>query len=191
VGSTASDLIFIKAHRRRSAMLLPEKSLGSTAMAIAQDAVQQAAKQPSFITGYAGLLAGIAVLLAILLMPEPAGLPVAGQRMLAIFGFAVVIWITEAVDYAISAVIIAGLMAVLLGTAPDPAKPQALIGTVQGLTIAMNGFSNTALTLVAAALFLAAAMTITGLDRRIALMVMSKVGALPGCLFVVVASTAF
>ena len=146
-------------------------------MAIVQDAVQQPAKRPGVITGHAGLLAAIAVLLAVLLMPEPAGLPVAGQRMLAIFGFAVVIWITEAVDYAISAVIIAGLMAVLLGTAPDPAKPQALIGTVQGLTIAMSGFGNTALTLVAAALFLAAAMTITGLDRRIALVVMSKVGA--------------
>jgi anion transporter len=41
----------------------------------------------------------------------------------------------------------------------------------------MSGFGNTALTLVAAALFLSAAMTITGLDRRIALVVLSKVGA--------------
>ena len=52
-----------------------------------------------------------------------------------------------------------------------------LMGTVQGLTIAMSGFGNTALTLVAAALFLAAAMTITGLDRRIALVILSRVGA--------------
>jgi anion transporter len=43
--------------------------------------------------------------------------------------------------------------------------------------MAMSGFSNTALTLVAAALFLAAAMTITGLDRRIALMILLRVGA--------------
>ncbi|HML13481.1 MAG TPA: DASS family sodium-coupled anion symporter [Xanthobacteraceae bacterium] len=146
-------------------------------MAVTHEAVQQPVKQPSIITSHAGLLIGIAVLIAILLLPAAAGLPVAGQRMLAVFGFAVVIWVTEAVDYAISAVLIAGLMAVLLGTAPDPTKPQTLIGTVQGLTIAMNGFGNTALTLVAAALFLAAAMTITGLDRRIALLVMAKVGA--------------
>jgi len=146
-------------------------------MAIVQDAVRQPTKQPGLISANAGLLLGIAVLVAILLLPEPAGLPVAGQRMLAIFGFAVVVWVTEALDYAVSAVVIGGLMALLLGTAPDPTKPQALIGTVQGLTIAMSGFANTALTLVAAALFLAAAMTITGLDRRIALFVMSKVGA--------------
>jgi anion transporter len=117
------------------------------------------------------------VLVAILLLPEATGLPIAGQRMLAVFGFAVVVWVSEALDYAVSAVVIAALMALLLGTAPDPAKPEALIGTVQGLTIAMSGFSNTALTLVAAALFLAAAMTVTGLDRRIALAILSKVGA--------------
>jgi anion transporter len=116
------------------------------------------------------------VLAAILLLPPSAGLPVAGQRMLAVFGFAVVVWITEALDYAISAVVISALMALLLGVSPDPTKPQTLIGSVQGLTTAMSGFANTALTLVAAALFLAAAMTVTGLDRRIALVVLSKVG---------------
>jgi len=74
-------------------------------------------------------------------------------------------------------VVIAALMAFLLGTSPNIANPNALIGTVQGLTTAMSGFGNTALTLVAAALFLAAAMTITGLDRRIALVILSRVGA--------------
>ena len=134
-------------------------------------------KPASRLGAHWGLGVAVVVLIAILLLPESAGLPIAGQRMLAIFGFAVVVWVTEALDYAISAVVIAALMAILVGTAPDPAKPQALIGTVQGLTIAMSGFSNTALTLVAAALFLAAAMTVTGLDRRIALMILSKVGA--------------
>jgi solute carrier family 13 (sodium-dependent dicarboxylate transporter), member 2/3/5 len=124
-----------------------------------------------------GLLAALAVLVVILLLPTPAGLPLAGQRMLAIFGFAVVVWITEALDYAISAVIIAALMALLLGVSPNVTNPKVLYGTAQGLTMAMSGFGNTALTLVAAALFLAAAMTITGLDRRIALVVLRRVGA--------------
>ena len=123
-----------------------------------------------------GLWAALLVLAAILLMPTPAGLPIAGQRMLAVFGFAVVVWVTEALDYAISAAVIAALMAFLLGTAPNVANPKALLGTAAGLGTAMGGFSNTALTLVAAALFLSAAMTITGLDRRIALYVLSKVG---------------
>jgi anion transporter len=131
---------------------------------------------PSSRTPLWGLALAIAVLALILAIPTPAGLPVAGQCMLAVFGFAVVVWVTEALDYAVSAVVIAALMAFLLGISPDPAKPQAVMGTVQALTLAVSGFGNTALTLVAAALFLAAAMTITGLDRRIALLILSYVG---------------
>jgi len=97
--------------------------------------------------------------------------------MLAIFVFAVIVWISEALDYAVSAIVIAGLMAFLLGISPNVANPKILIGTSAALTTAMSGFANTALTLVAAALFLAAAMTITGLDRRIALVILSRVGA--------------
>jgi solute carrier family 13 (sodium-dependent dicarboxylate transporter), member 2/3/5 len=133
--------------------------------------------RPSSVANNWGLIIAVAVLLAILLMATPAGLPLAGQRMLAVFGFAVVIWVSEALDYAVSAVVIAALMAVLLGLSPTVANPDVLYGTVQGLTIAMSGFGNTALTLVAAALLLAAAMTITGLDRRIALVVLRRVGA--------------
>ncbi len=94
-------------------------------------------------------------------MPTPEGLPLAGHRMLAVFAFAVIIWVTGVLDYAVSAIVISALMAFLLGTAPNVANPKVLLGTVQGLTTAMSGFGNTALTLVAAALFLAAAMTIT------------------------------
>ncbi len=84
---------------------------------------------------------------------------------------------TEAVDYAISAVFITALMAFLLGTAPNAAKPEAVLGTGPALGLALGGFANTALALVAAALFLSAAMTITGLDKRIALFILSRVGA--------------
>lgn len=143
----------------------------------ARPAAPAAPKEKSWLTSNWGLLAATAVLIAILLLPTPAGLPIAGHRMLAIFGFAVIVWITEALDYAISAVVIAALMAFLLGTSPSVTNPNVLIGTVQGLTTAMSGFGNTALTLVAAALFLAAAMTITGLDRRIALVILARVGA--------------
>jgi di/tricarboxylate transporter len=43
--------------------------------------------------------------------------------------------------------------------------------------MALGGFANTALALVAAALFISAAMTITGLDKRVALFVLSGVEA--------------
>jgi sodium-dependent dicarboxylate transporter 2/3/5 len=123
-----------------------------------------------------GLLLAIAALVLVLLLPPPAGLPVAGHRMLAILAFAIIIWMTEAVDYAVSAVVIAALMAFLLGFSPNPANPRTLMGTSAGLTLAFSGFANTALVLVASALFLSAAMTATGLDKRIALTILSRVG---------------
>jgi anion transporter len=112
-----------------------------------------------------------------MLLPTPAGLPVAGHRMLAVLAFAVVVWMIEALDYAVSAVVIAALMAFLLGLSPNPANPTSMMGTSAGLGLAFSGFANTALALVAAALFLAAAMTATGLDKRIALVILSRVGA--------------
>jgi mono/diheme cytochrome c family protein len=113
-----------------------------------------------------GLLLAIAALIVIALLPTPDGLPVAGQRMLALLAFAVIVWMTEALDYAVSAVVIAALIALLLGFSPNVANPNVLYGTSAGLTTAFSGFANTALALVAAALFLSAAMTATGLDKR-------------------------
>ena len=125
-----------------------------------------------------GLIVAVAVLVAIVLMPAAQGLPPAGQVMLGILAFAVIVWMTEALDYAVSAVVIGALMVFLLAYAPDAAKPTgADMGTAAALTLALSGFSNSAVALVAAACFIAAAMTATGLDRRIALVVLSKVNA--------------
>jgi sodium-dependent dicarboxylate transporter 2/3/5 len=123
-----------------------------------------------------GAVAGLLAAGAVLLLPEQAGLPIAGQRMLAVLAFAVVVWLTEALDYAVSSVVIVALMALLLGTAPSLANPQTDFGTARALGIALGGFANTALALVGAALFLAAAMTLSGLDRRLALFTLAQVG---------------
>ena len=149
-------------------------------MSASQQSIERAnppaiVKKPSSI--HWGLLAGIGAMIVVLLLPTPAGLPIAGHRMLAILAFAVIVWMTEAIDYAVSAIVIASLMAFLLGFSPNPANPAAgFMGTSAALTLAFSGFANTALALVAAALFLAAAMTATGLDKRIALMILSRVG---------------
>jgi sodium-dependent dicarboxylate transporter 2/3/5 len=132
--------------------------------------------QPSWLRANWGLLLAIAALIAVIALPTPEGLSVAGQRMLAVLVFAVIVWMTEALDYAVSAVVIAALMAFLLGLSPNPANPKVLMGTSAGLGLAFSGFANTALALVASALFLAAAMTATGLDKRIALVILSRVG---------------
>ncbi|NJO35316.1 MAG: hypothetical protein HC869_21740, partial [Rhodospirillales bacterium] len=70
-----------------------------------------------------GIAAAALALLAVLALPTPSGLPQAGQCMLAILAFAVIVWMTEALDYAVSAVAIAALMAFLLGLSPNPSNP--------------------------------------------------------------------
>jgi anion transporter len=131
----------------------------------------------SWAVKHRSLVAAILALVVVMLLPTPPGLPVAGQSMLAILAFAVIVWMTEALDYAVSAVVIAALMAFLLGLSPNPANPASLMGTSAGLSLAFSGFANTALALVASALFLAAAMSATGLDKRIALVILSHVGS--------------
>ena len=124
-----------------------------------------------------GLIIGFAVLFVICLLPPQPGLPVAGQRMISLLVFSVIVWMTESVSYPVSASIIISLMAFMLGFSPDPAKLNTVFGTSAALTIALDGFRNPALALVAAALFISAAMMQTGLDKRIALVVLSKIGA--------------
>jgi anion transporter len=140
---------------------------------------ERIARQPfegSPVASNWGLLLAVVVLVGVMLLPAPAGLPVAGHMMLAILAFAVIVWMTEAMDYAVSAIVIAALITFLLGLSPDSANPTVLMGTSRALGLAFSGFANTALALVAAALFLAAAMQVTGLDRRIALVILSRVG---------------
>ena len=132
---------------------------------------------PRDIVKQIGLIAATAALLLVLWLPAAPRLPLAGQVMLAILAFAVIVWMTEALDYAVSAVVIGALMTILLAATPDAAKPVGAMGTGAALALALSGFSNSAVALVAAACFIAAAMTATGLDRRIALLVLSKVDA--------------
>lgn len=131
------------------------------------------------------------VLIAILLIPTPASLPVMAKAALAILAFAVIMWVTEAVSYPVSATLILGLMILLLGFSPvqnlseqlgNPKNGDAilkgndLLGTGNALSHAFSGFSTSAVALVAAALFLAAAMQETNLHKRLALLVLSIVG---------------
>jgi anion transporter len=126
----------------------------------------------------AGLVAAFAALAAVLLAPVPAGLPPAGHAMLAILAFALVIWMTEALDYSVSAVVIGALMTYLLAFQPDLANAKIEhMGTGKALTLVLSGFSNSAVALVAAACFIASAMTATALDKRIALYVLSRMEA--------------
>lgn len=131
------------------------------------------------------------VLFIILLLPTSDSLPVMGKCALAILAFAVILWVTEAVSYPVSATMIVVLMILLLGFSPVQNLTEALgnpkvgkdvlsggdlLGTANALKLAFSGFSTSAVALVAAALFLATAMQVTQLHKRLALWVLSLVG---------------
>ena len=130
------------------------------------------------------ILLAVIALITILILPNPESLPVAGQQALAILAFAIILWVTEAVSYPISAVFIVSLIAVLIGMAPTLEDPSLTYGTQDALSMAIGGFSSAAMMLVSAALVLAAAMESTGLHKRIALFIMSKVGTHPSRLVI-------
>ncbi|HDB8150084.1 TPA: DASS family sodium-coupled anion symporter [Staphylococcus aureus] len=131
------------------------------------------------------------ILIVVLLLPTPSSLPIMAKAVLAILAFAVIMWVTEAVSYPVSATLIIGLMILLLGFSPvqnlgeklgNPKSGSAvltgsdLLGTNHALSLAFSGFATSAVALVAAALFLAAAMQETNLHKRLALIVLSIVG---------------
>ena len=90
----------------------------------------------------------------------------------------VVLWISECVSPANSAVVLTGAAVLgLMGTSLT--EGGKVMNSSAALTTMLSGFSSTAVLLVAAALFLAVALKHTGLDKRIALIVMSKIGVSP------------
>lgn len=123
-----------------------------------------------------GLILGFLILLGILAIPTPETLSTGGHRMIGVLVFAIVIWMTSAVSYPVSATMITALTALLLGFSPNPEAPAKLLGTGKALTMAISGYSSNAMILVGAAMFISVAMRKTGLDRRIAMAVLSKVG---------------
>ena len=129
----------------------------------------EADKKAGFFKKY-GFYLALAVLAVIVMLPKPEGLSVAGQRMIGIMVFSVIVWATTAISYPVSAGVIMTLMALLIGFAPNP-ETGKLFGTAAGLGIGLKGFASTAFCLVAVA------MTKTGLDKRIALVILSKLGA--------------
>ena len=134
--------------------------------------------EPSSNRKFGFLLLAIALYGIVLMLPTPAGLTASGQVALALLALVITLWISECVSPANSAVILTGMAVLgLMGKSLTPgAKP---MGSADALTTMLGGFSSTAVLLVAAALFLAVALKHTGLDKRVALLVMSRVGISP------------
>ncbi len=114
-----------------------------------------------------------------MLLPAPADLCMQGQVLLAIVACMLILWVSQAVDFAASSFFLIGLMALGCGLADDPAAPGRALGGAGGLRLAMQGFASPGWILVAAALFLAAAVELSGLGRRISLHLLRFVGVSP------------
>ncbi len=131
--------------------------------------------------GYLALAIG--AYLAVLMLPTPAGLSASGQVALGLLALVVILWITECVSPAASAVLlISGAVLGLMGKPLQAGGPP--MRSTDALNVMLAGFSSSAVILVAGALFLAVALRLTGLDRRVALLVMSRVGISPARLTV-------
>lgn len=138
-----------------------------------------------------GLLLAFVVLGAILLVPTPENLSTGGHRMIGVLAFAIILWMTSAVSYPVSATMITALTALLLGFSPNPESPAKMLGTSNALKLIISGYSSPAMILVGAAMFISVAMRKTGLDRRIALNVLSLVGTKVSRIYLGVLITGF
>jgi solute carrier family 13 (sodium-dependent dicarboxylate transporter), member 2/3/5 len=128
-------------------------------------------------TRWLWLAVAAAALAAFVLMPQPAGLSATGQCAIGVLLFAVVVWVSEAVSYPVSAAMIVALGGLTIGLAPG-ADGRSL-GTARALGMFLEGFASTAVAVVGGALVIAAAMKHTGLDRRVAIAILKRTGTGP------------
>lgn len=95
------------------------------------------------------------------LTPEIAGLKAAGKATLGIAVFAIIVWVTQALDDALSAMVIVFLLAALKAT---------------NLNGAFAGYANTSLWLIVIGFIMAGCMEKSGLSKRVALMLVNLAG---------------
>ena len=129
------------------------------------------------------IILGLAAMLGIIFMPNLAGLTSAGKVVLGILVFAVIMWVTQAISYPLSAVAIIAFLCVFLGFSPMKGIDGPMLGTAKAIPMALSGFTNTGWVLVAAGLFMAAGILSTGLEKRIALNILRIVGTKTNSIF--------
>lgn len=121
----------------------------------------------------------LVIVAVILSLPTPEGLSGQGQVLLAVTGGMLLLWISQAVDFSASSFYLIGLMALCCGLTENPSTPGHMLGAVQGVRLAMQGFATPAWILVACALFLAAVVDSSGLGKRLSLRLLALAGTTP------------
>ena len=109
-------------------------------------------------------LLALLLLLVIMTFPTPAGLSVQGQRAIAIFAMAILLWATGAIPLSVTGLLVMAALPVL---------------GVMNEKMAYSLFGNPAVFFILGAFILAAAMMKTGLSMRLSLLVLERFGGSP------------
>ena len=113
----------------------------------------------SLIIGFA-----LALLILVILLPNPAGLSVEGQRVVAIFVMAIVLWASAALPLSVTGILVIAAL--------------PLLGAMDAKT-SYSLFGSSAVFFILGAFILAAAMMKTGLSMRLSLLVLKRFGKSP------------
>lgn len=124
-----------------------------------------------------GLIAAILVGLAIWGLPAPATMTVTQHKLLAVFGGAVVAWITIGVNFAVSTFFVVTLLYFWVGN-PD-GKLDNAGQLIRNAEFAVAGFASSSLWLLVTGFVLSIAMTQAGVAKRLALQMMKILGRTP------------
>lgn len=125
-----------------------------------------------------GFMLSLVVGLAIWLVPTPATMTITQQKLLAIFGGAVVVWITVGVNFAVSALGIVVLLYFWVGN-PD-GKLSAAGRLARDANFAVGGYGTASLWLLITGYIISIAMTQSGVAKRVTLHMMRVLGRTPG-----------
>jgi solute carrier family 13 (sodium-dependent dicarboxylate transporter), member 2/3/5 len=123
-----------------------------------------------------GLLVAILVGVGIWFYPVPPEMTVTQHKLLAIFGGALVAWITICINFAVSTFVVSSLLYFWVGNLTGAMKGGML---VRSTDFAIGGFINSALWLVLTGFVLSIAMTKTGVAKRLSLHLIRLLGRTP------------
>ncbi|WP_371377169.1 DASS family sodium-coupled anion symporter [Sporomusa aerivorans] len=123
-----------------------------------------------------GLLLGFLVGLAIWLFPVSAAITETQHKLLAIFGGAVITWVTIGVNFAVSSIITSSLLYFWVGNLTGQVKNGVL---VRSTDFALSQFSSASLWLLLTGFVISIAMTKTGVAKRLSLYLIKLMGRTP------------
>ena len=138
-----------------------------------------AGRTPVSIRKSAGMILAFVALLAFQSIKFGPSLTPVAHALLSVLVFMLILWISEAVGYAVSSFFLIVAMVTMVGFSRAPEAGGKLYGTGKAVTMALSGFSSGAWILVVSALILASAIEMSGLGQRIGLFILSKMGAKP------------